>query len=183
MEGAAVLDYLLNVLGAFLAVYLEVGSLHAPPPGLGKSQVQGAQPNTNAEHRVERESAKKINNFQHNTLAHCCVTTPCDYMRMLKPCVFDHARAASDKTRNGTKRNEMEKSVKRVDSEIEMHERLQGQMRQGGLQADKQDTECTLAGLNPMLRVSGLHPKLRVSGLHPMLRQRDPAARLIVCFC
>ena len=23
-----------------------------------------------------------------------------------------------------------------------MHERLQGQMRQGGLQADKQDTEC-----------------------------------------
>ena len=62
----------------------------------------------------------------------------------------------------------------------------------GGLQADKQDTECTLAGLNPMLRVSGLHPILRVSGLHPilrvsglhpMLRQRDPAARLIVCFC
>ena len=61
--------------------------------------------------------------------------------------------------------------------------RLQGQMRLGGLQADKQDTECTLAGLNPMLRVSGLHPILRVSGLHPMLRQRDPAARLIVCFC
>ena len=45
-------------------------------------------------------------------------------------------------------------------------------MRLGGLQADKQDTECTLAGLNPML----------VSGLHPMLRQRDTAARLIVCF-
>ena len=73
-----------------------------------------------------------------------------------------------------------------------MHERLHGQMRLGGLQADKQDTECTLAGLNPMLRVSGLHPKVRVSGLHPklrgvwtpsMLRQRDPAARLIVCFC
>ena len=60
---------------------------------------------------------------------------------------------------------------------------LQGQMRLGGLQADKQDTECTLAGLNPMLRVSGLHPKVRVSGLHPMLRQRDPDARLIVCFC
>ena len=64
-----------------------------------------------------------------------------------------------------------------------MHERLQGQMRLGGLQADKQDTEYTLAGLNPMLRVSGLHPKVRLSGLHPMLRQRDPAARLIVCFC
>ena len=53
--------------------------------------------------------------------------------------------------------------------------RLQCQMRLGGLQADKQDTECTLAGLNPMLRVSGLYPILRVSGLHPMLRQRDPA--------
>ena len=85
--------------------------------------------------------------------------------------------------RNGTKRNEMEKSVKRVDSGA-VRSRLQ---RLGGLQADKQDTECTLAGLNPMLRVSGLHPILRVSGLHPMamLRQRDPAARLIqiVCFC
>ena len=75
----------------------------------------------------------------------------------------------------------MEKSVKRVDSGAV-------RLRLGGLQADKQDTECTLAGLNPMLRVSmlrvsGLHPILRVSGLHPMLRQRDPAARLIVCFC
>ena len=79
-------------------------------------------------------------------------------------------------TERNDKRNEMEKSVKRVDSGA-VRSRLQ---RLGGLQADKQDTECTLAGLNPMLRVSGLHPILRVSGLHPMLRQRDPAARLIV---
>ena len=79
--------------------------------------------------------------------------------------------------RNETKRNGKERQKSGLwCSEI-------GQMRLGGLQADKQDTECTLAGLNPMLRVSGLHPILRVSGLHPMLRQRDPAARLIVCFC
>ena len=51
--------------------------------------------------------------------------------------------------RNGTKRNEMEKSVKRVDFGAV-------RLRLGGLQADKQDTECTLAGLNPMLRVSML---------------------------
>ena len=74
--------------------------------------------------------------------------------------------------RNETKRNGKERQKSGVwCSEIEDRARS---VRLGGLQADKQDTECTLAGLNPMLRVSGLHP---------MLRQRDPAARLIVCFC
>ena len=75
--------------------------------------------------------------------------------------------------RNETKRNGKERQKGAVQVRSRPRLRLQGQMRLGGLQADKQDTECTLAGLNPML----------VSGLHPMLRQRDPAARLIVCFC
>ena len=77
--------------------------------------------------------------------------------------------------RNETKRNGKERQKSGLwCSEIEDRARS---LRLGGLlQADKQDTECTLAGLNPMAM-------LRVSGLHPMLRQRDPAARLIVCFC
>ena len=69
--------------------------------------------------------------------------------------------------RNETKRNGKERQKGGLwcsEHEIEMHGRLHGQRRLGGLQADKQDTECTLAGLNPMLRVSGLHPKVRVSG-------------------
>ena len=56
----------------------------------------------------------------------------------------------------GTERNEMERNeTKRNGKEVDSGARLQGQMRLGRLQADKQDTECTLAGLNPMLRVSG----------------------------
>ena len=69
---------------------------------------------------------------------------------------------ASYNTRNGTERNGTKRNEtkwKRASKGWTLV-RLQGQMRLGGLQAGKQDTECTLAGLNPMLR------------------QRDPAARL-----
>ena len=55
----------------------------------------------------------------------------------------------------GTERNEMERNEtkwKRASKVWTL--RLQGQMRLGGLQADKPDTECTLARLNPMLRMS-----------------------------
>ena len=74
--------------------------------------------------------------------------------------------------RNGTKRNEMEKSVKSVDSGAESALRLQAQMRLGGLQADKQDTECTLARLNPMLRVPGSNTEGVWTPSNGMLRQR-----------